>query len=85
MPAPRVLMLGWDFPPFITGGLGTECYGLTKALDAEGVPVTFVLPKSVDRSFASHVNLLAPEAGARFVRHDQVVAEQRATPRTRAA
>jgi glycosyltransferase involved in cell wall biosynthesis len=76
MPAPRVLMLGWEFPPFITGGLGTACYGLTKALDAEGVPVTFVLPKSVDRSFASHVNLLAPEAGARFVRHDQAVAQQ---------
>jgi len=76
MPAPRVLMLGWEFPPFITGGLGTACYGLTKALDAEGVPVTFVLPKSVDRSFASHVNLLAPEAGARFVRHDQAIAQQ---------
>ncbi|MEI6274080.1 MAG: glycogen/starch synthase, partial [Phycisphaerae bacterium] len=28
----RVLMLGWEFPPFITGGLGTACYGLTKAL-----------------------------------------------------
>ncbi|MEY4831873.1 MAG: hypothetical protein RL527_86 [Planctomycetota bacterium] len=80
MPAPRVLMLGWEFPPFITGGLGTACYGLTKALDAEGVPVTFVLPKSVDRSFASHVNLLAPEAGARFVRHDQVVAQQAVSP-----
>jgi glycosyltransferase involved in cell wall biosynthesis len=71
MPTPRVLMLGWEFPPFITGGLGTACYGLTKALDAEGLPITFVLPKSVDRSFASHVQLLSPEAGARFVRHDQ--------------
>jgi len=42
--ARRVLMLGWEFPPFITGGLGTACYGLTKALDRQGLDVTFVLP-----------------------------------------
>src|SRR5438876_1093410 len=29
----RILMLGWEFPPFIAGGLGVACYGLTKALD----------------------------------------------------
>jgi hypothetical protein len=27
----HVLMLGWEFPPFIAGGLGTACHGLTKA------------------------------------------------------
>ena len=32
----HVLMLGWEFPPFITGGLGTACHGLTKALDVRG-------------------------------------------------
>jgi glycogen synthase len=60
----HVLMLGWEFPPFIAGGLGTACHGLTKALDRHGVDVTFVLPKSIDRSHASHVNLVAPEAPA---------------------
>ena len=25
-------MLGWEFPPVLTGGLGTACYGLAKAL-----------------------------------------------------
>ena len=40
----RVLMLGWEFPPFISGGLGTACYGLTKGLDEIGVEVCFVLP-----------------------------------------
>jgi glycogen synthase len=44
----RVLMLGWEFPPFISGGLGTACYGLTKGLDQLGVKVTFVLPRMVD-------------------------------------
>ena len=38
-------MLGWEFPPFIAGGLGTACYGLTKALDRLGHEVVFVLPK----------------------------------------
>jgi len=57
---PKVVMLGWEFPPFITGGLGTACHGLTKALDALGAQVTFVLPKGVAGEHASHVELLAP-------------------------
>jgi glycosyltransferase involved in cell wall biosynthesis len=62
--AARVLMLGWEFPPFITGGLGTACHGLTRALSAAGADVTFVLPRSVDPSASSHVHLLSPEAEA---------------------
>jgi hypothetical protein len=57
----RILMLGWEFPPFISGGLGTACHGLTKALDRQGHEVIFVLPKAVDRSMSSHVELLSPE------------------------
>lgn len=57
-------MLGWEFPPFISGGLGTACYGLTKALDRLGHDVIFVLPKAVDRETASHVQLVAPESGS---------------------
>jgi glycosyltransferase involved in cell wall biosynthesis len=58
--ARRVLMLGWEFPPFITGGLGTACYGLTKALDRQGLDVTFVLPKTIPADGASHVRLVTP-------------------------
>lgn len=57
----HVLMLGWEFPPFIAGGLGTACHGLTKAMDRRGLNVTFVLPKAIDRSQSSHVNLISPE------------------------
>jgi glycogen(starch) synthase len=57
----RVVMLGWEFPPFIAGGLGVACYGLTRALDRLGTQVTFVLPRPVDRSLASHVRLVAPD------------------------
>lgn len=41
----RVLMFGWEFPPHISGGLGTACYGLTKALLQLNVEVTFVVPR----------------------------------------
>ncbi len=56
----RILMLGWEFPPFIAGGLGVACYGLTKALDKLGHEVVFILPKPVDRSHSSHVRMLSP-------------------------
>lgn len=60
----RILMLGWEFPPFISGGLGTACHGLTKALDGRGHEVIFVLPRPVDRSRSSHIRLLSPELRA---------------------
>ncbi len=56
----RVFMLGWEFPPFISGGLGTACYGLTKAMNTLGLKVTFVLPKMVEDQYATHVKLLSP-------------------------
>jgi hypothetical protein len=43
----KVLMFGWEFPPHISGGLGTACYGLTKGLtEFNDVEVTFVVPKA---------------------------------------
>lgn len=55
-------MLGWEFPPFISGGLGTACHGLTRALAEGGDLVTFVLPKPVDGEAGSHVKLLTPQS-----------------------
>lgn len=57
----RVLMLGWEFPPFITGGLGTACYGLTRAMSARGTQISFVLPKHVGGEYTSHVKMLTPQ------------------------
>jgi len=43
----KVLMFGWEFPPHISGGLGTASYGLTKGLSyIEDISVIFVVPKS---------------------------------------
>lgn len=57
----KVLMLGWEFPPFISGGLGTACYGLTKGLTELGTQVLFVLPRPVESGFSTHVKLLKPQ------------------------
>ncbi|MEL7484106.1 MAG: glycosyltransferase [Planctomycetota bacterium] len=56
----RVLMLGWEFPPFIAGGLGTACHGLTRALDRMGQDVLFVLPRSADGWSGSRVRVVGP-------------------------
>jgi glycogen synthase len=43
----KILMFGWEFPPFNSGGLGVACKGLTRALAAEGATITFVMPRAV--------------------------------------
>src|SRR5438093_8735204 len=60
----RVLMLGWEFPPFISGGLGTACYGLTKAMSGIGTDIMFVLPRPVATPFSTHVRLVSPREGS---------------------
>jgi glycosyltransferase involved in cell wall biosynthesis len=56
----NIFMLGWEFPPFISGGLGTACYGLTRALNELGHHITFVLPQPVSGHYATHVRLKTP-------------------------
>jgi len=49
-------MFGWEFPPHISGGLGTACHGLTRGLAHHGVEVLFVVPRAFgdeDERFAS--------------------------------
>ncbi len=41
----KILTFGWEFPPHISGGLGTACYGITKALQEENVSIIFVVPR----------------------------------------
>ena len=41
----KVLMFGWEFPPHISGGLGTACYGLVKGLVHHKQEIIFVVPK----------------------------------------
>ncbi|GJQ05660.1 glycosyltransferase family 4 protein [Capnocytophaga canimorsus] len=55
----KVLMFGWEFPPHISGGLGTACYGIAKGLAKHNVNVLFVMPKAggdEDSSVAQIIN-----------------------------
>lgn len=40
----NILMLGWELPPYNSGGLGVACYHMSKALAMEGATIDFVLP-----------------------------------------
>ncbi|HET7601248.1 MAG TPA: glycosyltransferase family 4 protein [Gemmatimonadales bacterium] len=40
----RVLMFGWEFPPYQAGGLATATLGLVKGLLRQGLDVTLVVP-----------------------------------------
>ena len=46
----RVLMFGWEFPPYQAGGLATATLGLVKGLLRTGVHVTLVVPFPIDGS-----------------------------------
>ncbi len=63
----NVLMFGWEFPPHITGGLGTACFGLTNGLAANHVPVKFVVPKAYGDEDQSNVRIInASDIEVRF-------------------
>lgn len=44
----KVLMFGWELPPFNSGGLGVACYELAQSLADRKTAITFVLPRKVD-------------------------------------
>ncbi len=75
----KVLMFGWEFPPHISGGLGTACYGLTKGLSLNGVDVIFVMPKASgdeDQTYTKIVNASDVEVD---VRHAEYYTRQAST------
>jgi glycosyltransferase involved in cell wall biosynthesis len=69
----KVLMLGWEFPPHISGGLGTACYGLTQGLSTHGVDVLFVVPRARGDEDQRYVRVL----GANQVEIVDVTPERR--------
>jgi glycosyltransferase involved in cell wall biosynthesis len=52
-------MFGWEFPPHISGGLGTASYGLTKGMaKLDDLEVIFVVPKAWGDEDQSMVRLV---------------------------
>jgi len=66
----KVLMLGWEFPPFISGGLGTACYGLTRAMSDIGVEVVFILPRPITSEYTTHVKIASPTTLGKYISKD---------------
>lgn len=76
----KVLMFGWEFPPFNSGGLGVACQGLTRALSDVGVQVTFVLPKKIATT-DTHMKFAFPKTEVVF-RDVDVLLSPYMTPET---
>lgn len=56
-------MLGWEFPPHISGGLGTACAGIVRGLATGGVRVLFVLPRVSGGEQAAGAEIVGAELG----------------------
>src|SRR5207237_3597767 len=61
----RVLMLGWEYPPYGTGGLAPATAGVVNGLVANGVDVVLHLP--IARGIAGRRNLTVLGADASVV------------------
>lgn len=53
----KVLKLGWEFPPLISGGLAIACFGIAKAL-AKQTDLTIILPKASQDSILNNANII---------------------------
>jgi glycosyltransferase involved in cell wall biosynthesis len=62
----KILMFGWEFPPLISGGLGTACFGLTQALTGRGHEIVFVLPRQGEFETPAPVRSNPPPAVQAF-------------------
>ena len=56
-------MLGWELPPYNSGGLGVACFNLARALSAEGAEIDFVLPAHAQYEDVDFMNIhqLSPD------------------------
>lgn len=59
----RIAMLGWEFPPFVSGGLGVHCFELTRALCRKGVEIDFFMPTSGKEIISPHRGLRIIDVG----------------------
>ena len=58
MASTRILMLGWEFPPFKSGGLGTYLFGFTKELNKLGAEIVFIMPYTGKKMKYDFINII---------------------------
>jgi len=58
----RVLMFGWEFPPYVSGGLGVACEGLVRGLLELDAEVALVLPRRSPPPAPPGLTILTPAA-----------------------
>jgi len=58
----KVLMFGWEFPPYMSGGLGTACLGITRALTEDQVEILFVMPGSQIPDDEPFIRFISPHS-----------------------
>jgi glycogen synthase len=75
----KVIMFGWEYPPHISGGLGTACYGLTKGLVSfDDINLTFVVPKAYGDEDKHGINLIGAsdvELSKKIIANQKVLEE----------
>lgn len=54
---PKVLMLGWEFPPLFSGGLGVATYGIVKALRSKA-SIKLIVPGSDPHHLLENVTII---------------------------
>ncbi len=68
----RVLMLGWEFPPYFAGGVGMVCYELAKQLSSLGMDVEYVMPYAPDEVNPDFLQLVN---ASKFVSDEELAQE----------
>lgn len=65
----KVLMLGWELPPYNSGGLGTACYQLCKSLSKKDIDIEFILPYQAEHDIDfMKITAAQPQGVASIVR-----------------
>jgi glycosyltransferase involved in cell wall biosynthesis len=67
----KILMFGWEFPPYMSGGLGTACLGMTRALTEDQIEILFVMPGTQPPGDEEFIRFLRPH----FFREEEPLPE----------
>ncbi len=68
----KVLMLGWEYPPYWVGGLGIHCYYLTKALAKLPVRIYFINPHPIHKK-KGNLEIVGLNISQRFKEKGKIV------------